>query len=241
MPDSRFQIILPTFNENENISELLPKLIKTFGSRVHILVIDDNSPDGTAITVNKLVSNHPNIHLLTRPNRLGVASAFIEGLQNTMRQNFEYAICMDSDFSHQVEDLVRLIEFALSEHKYKLIIGSRYIHGGSINGVPLYRIFLSRLGNKFARFCIGTQLKDVTGGFRIYRTASLQKLEMNNLSKKGYGFQLEILNFFYKNKFETQEIAIQFLPRKYGKSKLTFGIVLEVIRTCFKILYDRIK
>jgi dolichol-phosphate mannosyltransferase len=204
------------------------------------LFIDDNSPDGTSEFLLQSKRENPWIRIIIRPRKMGVASAFLLGFSAGIEQEYSWIISMDGDLSHQLEDLVKILNYVCLESNKSLVIGSRYVVGGKVSGVSIIRRTLSKLGNLYARKAIGTSIRDTTGGFRAYKSLYLRSIPFEELSLAGYGFQLQILNYLLRNGWEVVEYPITFLNRRSGRSKITFSIVLEVFAIATKILISRV-
>ena len=222
---AKFLLIIPTYNEIENISGLIQsihKLIKTQNLNLEILVVDDNSPDGTSQAVKNLDLEF--VEVLDRPAKNGLGEAYKDAFDLARMRDFDYVIEMDADFSHQVDDLLKLIQADLS---FDLVIGSRWIAGGKVINWPFYRILISRAGNFYAKTLLRLQVKDLTSGFRRISIAALSSLDLSKVQSSGYGFQVEVANLFTKSGMSVLEVPITFIERTRGKSKMTTSIALE--------------
>lgn len=226
-------IAIPTYNERDNIVNLIRE-IQGAVSSVDLLIIDDNSPDGTGQIADELAAQDGSIHVMHRAGKLGLGTAYIAGFQYAIEHGYEYVFEMDADFSHSPSYLPQFL--ALAENA-ELVIGSRYINGGgSLNWSPL-RKFISGGGNMFARAVLGIPVHDCTSGFRCYRTAALRRLNLNAVRAEGYAFQVEMAYNFWKSRFRIRELPIIFEDRRVGKSKMSRKIFAEaflwVMRTRF--------
>ena len=214
-------VILPTFNEVENIIQIL-EAIEELPVRISVLVVDDSSPDGTA----EMVTNHPsfdkNIFLLKRPMRSGLGSAYREGFQWALKNGYDVCLQMDSDFSHNPNDIPRLLK-AVSDGA-DIAIGSKYLNGISVINWPLHRLFLSILAGVYTRFLTGMSLSDPTSGFNAIHRNVLKKIVNHNINSDGYVFLIEIKYFAWKGGFSIKELPIIFTERRNGQSKLNFSI-----------------
>lgn len=226
---SRKIIIIPTYNEAKNIGTLIKKL-QVFD--VHILIVDDNSPDNTAGIVKNLIEENSNLHLIQRKNKLGLGSAYREGFRYCIDMGFESFIQMDADFSHRIEDLDSLIANAPN---YEVIIGSRYIKGGATKGWSANRMLLSKFANTYARCITGCKIKDLTSGFRIYSLKALKEMEFEKTTCNGYGFQIEMSSRAFNRDLRIKEVPIIFHERELGVSKINLKIILEAVFIVFKI------
>ena len=218
-------IVIPTYNEAENITKLVAALFSLNLPDLNILVVDDNSPDGTGQIAEEL-----GVQVLHRPGKMGLGSAYIQGFQVAIQNGAESVLQMDADFSHQPEKIPELIE-ALKT--CDVALGSRYVPGGSLDERwPFWRKFLSGFGNFYARTILGMKLKDVTGGFRLWRCETLSAMPLQDIRSNGYIFQVEMAYAANKLGFTFKEVPIHFADRRWGKSKMSFRIQIEAaIRT----------
>jgi len=229
-------VIIPTYNENQNISKII-NLIKNLDSDMdlEILIIDDSSPDGTSLSVQKLQEKNKDLHLIIREGKLGLASAYCEGFKWAIKHNFDYIIQMDADLSHNPKDILKF----LSEIKnYDLIIGSRYKTGINVVNWPLRRLILSYLANIYARFFTGVKVYDLTSGFKCIKIDMLKSIDIDNIKTEGYAFQIEINFLCWIQKAKIYEIPIIFHDRTVGQSKMSKKIIFEAI---IKVPFLRIK
>ena len=217
-------IVIPTYNESENIVQLINQLCST---DCHILVVDDSSPDNTG----KLVQSHKlfnkSLYLIERNENKGYAPSCIEGMKYGINNQYSNIIQMDADFSHSPEDLINMLSYS---QNYDLVIGSRYVDGGATSGWGLGRILLSKIANLFANNYLKFSVKDSTSGFRIYKTEVLQKIDFTKFKSEGYGFLVQILFTLCKNKISIKEVPIHFNDRKFGTSKMDLSIIIEAIK-----------
>lgn len=218
-------VIIPTYNERENIKILLARLFKWIPD-CEILVIDDNSPDGTSECVAELSSTFPKLHLLTRDKKLGLGSAYRLGFAWGLDRGFQSIIEMDADLSHRVRDLVKLL--AASDN-FDLVIGSRWVPGGQTTNWSRGRELLSRVANKYVRFALRIDVNDSTAGFRIYSSKILRALDLKSIKSEGYSFQIEMTRAVLKKSGKVREIPITFRERESGVSKMSRAIVIEAI------------
>jgi dolichol-phosphate mannosyltransferase len=226
-------IIIPTYNEVENIGYLIPK-IKYILPDSHILVVDDNSPDGTSEHVNKIELDF--IYILDRPKKRGLGSAYIEGFKWALERDYELIIQMDADLSHHPKYLEDLIE---ASNYADVVIGSRYIKNGDTEDCPLHRRFLSKLGNKAARLIAGIPVKDCTSRFKCFKRKVLESIDFEKISSNGYSFQVEMNYLILKKGFKIKEIPIIFTDRKYGESKLSSEILSEAASLLWKLRFKK--
>ena len=227
-------MLMPTFNEKEVLAKNVEQLFE-FQPQLNLVVIDDNSPDGTGRLADELAKADKRIHVIHRKEKAGLGKAYAEGFQYALENGFNRVIQMDADGSHQAKDLSKLLDSDAD-----LVIGSRWISGGEVLNWPLHRLLISRAGNAYARFAIGSKLKDVTAGFRNYSAALLAKLPVEEIEARGYGFQVEMTKKTLELGASVQEVPISFVERIDGSSKMTLGIVLEAFGLCSKWLIERL-
>jgi dolichol-phosphate mannosyltransferase len=221
-------IIIPTYNESENIELIINKILLLNDSN-DILVVDDNSPDGTSKIVSDLKKeNIDRIFLIVRDNKLGLGSAYKEGFNWALNKNYSYIFEMDADLSHDPEEIVNLKELLIKSDS-DVAIGSRYLDGVSVVNWPLSRIFLSYFANIYVRIITGMPIKDATSGFIGYTNESLSSLNIDNIKFNGYAFQIEMKFKLWKKNFKLREHQIIFVNRKSGKSKMDKNIIFEAI------------
>jgi dolichol-phosphate mannosyltransferase len=217
-------VIIPTYNEKENITEIIGAVLK-LGSVVEVLVIDDNSPDGTGRIVDSIAAANPRVHVLHRPGKLGLGSAYITGFKWALANtDTKYVFEMDADFSHDPQAIPQFIE-TIKTHD--LVIGSRYIRGISVVNWPLERLILSYAANKYTHLVTGLPIKDATGGFKCFRREVLEVLPLDLIKSDGYSFQIEVNFICWKKGFRMAEIPILFVDRRVGISKMSRKIVWE--------------
>ncbi len=230
----RSLIVIPTYNERENIASLVDDVLRVVPT-TDLLIIDDNSPDGTGQLVDAMSAANPRIHCLHRAGKLGLGTAYIAGFRYAIEHGYDLVFEMDADYSHDpryLPDFLRLAQDA------DLVIGSRYISGGGTPNWSALRKFISGGGNTFARFMLGIPTHDCTAGFRCYRTAALRTLDLSLIRASGYAFQVELAYIFWKRGFRVRETPIIFVDRRVGKSKMSRKIFIEgflwVLRTRFQ-------
>ena len=221
-------IIIPTYNESENIELIISKILLSNDSN-DILVVDDNSPDGTSNIVSDLKKeNIDRIFLIVRDTKLGLGSAYKEGFKWALNKNYSYIFEMDADLSHNPSEIVNLKEILIKRDS-DVAIGSRYLEGVSVVNWPLSRIFLSYFANIYVRIITGMPVKDATSGFIGYTNESLSSLNIDNIKFNGYAFQIEMKFKLWKKNFKLREHQIIFVNRKSGKSKMDKNIIFEAI------------
>ena len=218
-------IISPTYNEKKNISSLI-EIILSIDENYHILIIDDNSPDGTANIVKELQLKYKNLFLEERPGKAGLGTAYKYGFNWALRRNYENIIQMDADLSHdpkEIKEMVRLL------NNYDLVIGSRYIDGVSVVHWPIKRLILSYGANVYARIITGLPIKDSTGGFKAWKRKVLDSIDLNGVKSQGYSFQIEMNWRAWQKKFSIVEHPIIFSDRTIGESKMSKKIMFEAV------------
>ena len=224
-------IVVPTYNESENIRTLVPSILSANPS-VEILVVDDNSPDGTAQIVREMQKSNSQLHLLLREKKQGLGRAYVAGFNWGLERGFETLVEMDADFSHRPVDLAKL----LSEMKgYDFIVGSRWVSGGATENWGLMRKMISKGGSLYARGILGYPIQDWTGGFNAYRAHTLRAIGLERVQSEGYSFQIELKFRALKQGFKGLEVPILFADRKAGQSKMSSRIVLEALYRVWKI------
>lgn len=230
-------VIIPTYNEIENITDIIDKVLELPGA-FEVLVIDDNSPDGTAAAVNLLQKKWPErVHLIVREGKLGLGTAYITGFKYAISQNYDYIFEMDADFSHNPEDLVRLLKVC-AEQGYDMSIGSRYITGVNVVNWPMGRVLMSFFASKYVQFITGLPIKDATAGFKCYHRKVLEAIDLDNIKFIGYAFQIEMKFRAWKRGFKIIEVPIIFTDRTRGNSKMTKHIFKEAV---FGVIYMKAK
>ncbi|NTW69779.1 MAG: polyprenol monophosphomannose synthase [Chlorobiaceae bacterium] len=221
-------VIIPTYNEAENIGRLLNDLEKLYPSTVDMLVIDDNSPDGTRGIVQSLKAAMPALHIITRPGKLGLGTAYLTGFRYALEHNYQYVVEMDADYSH---DPAMVAELLAAVKGADLVIGSRYMNN-TINVVnwPLRRLILSKLASIYTRMVTGLPVADPTSGFKCFSSRVLRELDLDRINSQGYSFQIEMNFRVWKKGFVIREVPIVFVDRTVGKSKMTKQNIREAIR-----------
>ena len=230
----RSLIVIPTYNERENITGLIDDVLRIIPT-TDILVIDDNSPDGTGQVLDEIHARVPQVRVLHRPGKMGLGTAYVQGFQYAIENGYDLVFEMDADYSHDPRYLPSFFQMA---EQADLVIGSRYIQGGGTPNWSALRKFISGGGNIFARAVLGIPTRDCTGGYRCYRTAALRTLRLDLIHAQGYAFQVEMAYIFWKRGYRVREVPIIFVDRRVGKSKMSRKIFIEaftwVLRTRFK-------
>lgn len=219
-------VIIPTYNEKENIEKIISTVFQ-LEEDFHILVVDDNSPDGTAEIVKKMQTEHPHqLHISIRKIKDGLGKAYLHGFQWASQNNYDYIIEMDADFSHNPADLPKLLEACQSAD---MSIGSRYSKGVNVVNWPMGRVLLSYFASKYVRFILGIPINDTTAGFVCFSRKVLEEIGLERVKLKGYGFQVEMKYRAFKKGFKIVEVPIIFTNRELGQSKMHGGIIGEAI------------
>ena len=224
-------VIIPTYDEAENIPALLPQVLQS--PRLSVLVVDDGSPDGTAEIVAAAAAEDDRVHLLRRPEKQGLGTAYLAGFRYALDRGANYVFEMDADFSHDPRYLGDLHRAA--ETTYDLVIGSRYVAGGGTTDWGLARRLISRGGNLYARLILGLPLQDMTGGFRCYRSRALRGIDLGRVRSNGYSFQIEMAYRVHQAGFRIGEVPIIFPDRRVGASKMSKSIVREALVNVVKL------
>lgn len=233
---SKAVVVIPTYNEIENIERLIRNIF-SLQRAFDILVVDDNSPDGTAQTVKSLIDTFPKrLFLLERKGKMGLGTAYIAGFKWALEKNYEYIFEMDADFSHNPNDLIRLYN-ACARDGFDLSIGSRYVKGVNVVNWPMSRVLLSWMASKYVRFITGMNIYDTTAGFVCYKRAVLEKINLDKIQFVGYAFQIEMKFKAYLWKFKITEVPVVFTDRTRGESKMSGGIISEAIFGVIKMKY----
>ena len=229
-------VILPTYNEKDNIRKIISEILKE-GDNVEVLVIDDNSPDGTGDIVSDIIKNNSRVHLLTRPGKLGLGTAYVEGFKYALSHDYELIFEMDADFSHDPKEIPRFLEEIKDSD---VVVGSRYISGVNVVNWPMSRLLLSWLANLYTRIVAGMPLKDATSGFKCIKRKVLEDINLEHIQSDGYSFQIEIHYRVWRKGFKIKEIPIIFIDRRIGVSKMNTGIINEAALLVWKLRFMRI-
>lgn len=230
-------VIIPTYNEIENIEDMIRSVMELEGD-FELLIIDDQSPDGTADKVKALKKDYPErLHLLQRKGKLGLGTAYIEGFRYGLSSGYQYIFEMDADFSHNPLDLIRLYK-ACAEEGYDMAVGSRYITGVNVVNWPMGRVLMSFFASKYVQFITGMPIKDATAGFKCYHRRVLEAINLNKIRFIGYAFQIEMKFTAWKLGFKIVEVPIIFTDRTKGTSKMSTHIFREAV---FGVIYMKFK
>jgi dolichol-phosphate mannosyltransferase len=222
----RATVCLPTYNERENLEAMVGALLERLGPDDRVLVIDDGSPDGTGELADGLAAAEPRVGVLHRPRKEGLGPAYLAGFRRALADGAELVLEMDCDFSHDPDDVPRLIAAAADAD---LVLGSRYVRGGHVANWTLGRRFVSRAGSLYAQVLLLAPLRDLTGGFKCYRREVLERIDLDAVSARGYAFQIETTYRALRAGFRVVEVPITFTDRESGTSKMSRSIVLEAI------------
>ncbi|MFO7810390.1 MAG: polyprenol monophosphomannose synthase [Candidatus Delongbacteria bacterium] len=234
--DARYKrtvVIIPTYNERENVSKMIDR-VSDLPESPDILIVDDNSPDGTGTVVKNISEKKKNVHLISRKGKLGLGTAYIEGFKLALSKNYDYIIEMDCDFSHDPKDISILLK---EIENYDLVIGSRYIQGVNVVNWPLKRLLLSIGASFYTRIITGMPLRDATSGFKCFRRNVLESIDLSRIRSNGYSFQIEMHFNAWKKNFRIKEIPIIFTDRIDGKSKMGREIVREAVYMVWKLRF----
>ncbi|NPA80352.1 MAG: polyprenol monophosphomannose synthase [Thermotogae bacterium] len=229
-------VVVPTYNEAENIGKLIKEL-RSLPISPDVLVVDDNSPDGTWRIVERMAEKDPAVHLLRRPGKLGLGSAYVEGFKWALSRDYDAIVQMDADFSHNPQDVQRLVE-ALKD--CDVVIGSRYSNGVSVINWPIGRLLLSYFANKYARLLTGVKINDLTGGFKAFKREALEALDLDSIKSDGYAFQIEVNFYLWMKRFKMCELPIIFVERRAGQSKLNRSIIWEAFWLVWRLFFKRL-
>ncbi|HPO55085.1 MAG: polyprenol monophosphomannose synthase [Ignavibacteriales bacterium] len=225
-------IIIPTYNEINNIKNIVQLILDSYDNLVEILIVDDNSPDGTGTWVEEESKKHSRLHILKREKKLGLGTAYCAGFQFALENDFDYIMEMDADFSHDPKEIGN---FLIAIGPYDLVVGSRYLKGITVVNWPMQRLLLSWFANKYTRLITGLPISDATGGFKCFRRRVLEAIDLNNIHSNGYSFQIEMTFKAWKKGFKIGEIPIVFTEREKGSSKMSKKIVWEAVFMVWKL------
>lgn len=233
---SKAVVIIPTYNEVRNVPGLTERIAE-IQPEIHLLFVDDGSPDGTADVIREIQKTRPTIHLIEREGKQGLGTAYITGFKWALENGFSFMFEMDADFSHDPKEIPRFLE-AVAESD--LVIGSRYIKGVNVINWPLKRLLLSYFANRYTQVITGLPVKDTTGGYKCFRREVLENIDLDGIKTNGYGFQIEMNFRAWRKGFRIQEIPIIFVDRVHGESKLSTQIMWEAIFLVWKLRFGSI-
>jgi Predicted glycosyltransferases len=230
-------VIIPTYNEKENIEKIIRHVLSLDGD-YHVLIVDDGSPDGTATIVKNIQTESADrLYIMERQGKQGLGTAYIAGFKWSLQHQYEYIFEMDADFSHHPDDLNRLYN-ACAHEGYDIAVGSRYVKGGKVENWPLDRIFISYGASVYVRLITWMPVKDCTAGFMCYTRKVLESLDLDTIKFVGYAFQIEMKYRAWRKGFSIKEVPITFVDRKEGQSKMTKGIVKEAVMGVWKMRFS---
>lgn len=218
-------VVIPTYNEKENLPRIVPEVLAQ-DERIQILVVDDNSPDGTGQLANQMAAQNPRIHVLHRPGKQGLGKAYLAGFAWALARDYDRVIEMDADYSHNPKYLPPMLA---ASQEADLVLGSRYISGVNVINWPMSRLLLSYFANVYARVITGMKVRDLTGGFKCFRRTVLETIRLDAIHSNGYAFQIEMSFRAHRRNFSIKEIPIVFVDREHGQSKMSKAIVREAI------------
>lgn len=219
-------IIIPTYNERDSLAALLGRVRQRVSS-ADVLIVDDSSPDGTGELADQLASNDPAVNVIHRVRKDGLGRAYLAGFQHAMERGYNYIVEIDADGSHDPADLPAML--AVAWEGASLVLGSRWVPGGSVLNWPWARRMISRVGNSYARVVLGSRIRDLTSGFRVFRVETLRALDLNSVASQGYCFQIELAWLVERSGLVVAEHPIAFVERAVGRSKMHIGIVIEAL------------
>ncbi|MFC1493638.1 polyprenol monophosphomannose synthase [candidate division KSB1 bacterium] len=229
----RTLIIIPTYNEINNINRIIDAVLSE-GESMEVLIVDDNSPDGTGNAVKELMKDESRIHLLEREGKMGLGTAYICGFKYAIENKYDYVFEMDADFSHNP---VEIPNFLKNIKENDLVLGSRYIQGVNVVNWPLRRLILSYGANVYTRIITGLRVRDATGGYKCFRREVLEAIDLDKIHSNGYTFQIEMTYKAWKKGFKIKEIPIVFIDRVQGQSKMSRKIIIEAIFMVWKLRF----
>jgi dolichol-phosphate mannosyltransferase len=236
MEKKKSLVIIPTYNERKNIQILTHQILELYPN-MDILVVDDNSPDGTGDFIKEMGFKDKRIRLIQRPRKMGLGTAYVAGFKYMLENNYELAIQMDADFSHDPTEIKTFIELTKEND---LIIGSRYIQGVNVINWPMRRLLLSYFANMYTKVITGLPVNDCTGGFKCFKREVLASIDLDSVKSNGYSFQIEMNYRTWKNGFKIIETPIVFTDRTEGHSKMSKQIVYEAVFMVWKLRFSRI-
>jgi len=231
----KVMVVVPTYNERQNIERLAPLVLDQLPD-VELLVVDDGSPDGTGEYVDELAGSDPRVHVIHRSGKQGLGSAYVRGFTRALESDAERVIQMDADFSHNPEMIPALVE---ESKEHDVVVGSRYISGANVVNWPVSRLLLSYFANVYTRIITGLPLRDSTGGFKCFRRSVLEEIDLDTIGSDGYSFQIEVNFRCWRKGFSMHEIPIVFVDRHAGTSKMSRRIVWEAMWLVWYLRFER--
>jgi dolichol-phosphate mannosyltransferase len=226
-------VVTPTYNEAENVERIINAVLSQDAS-IEILIVDDNSPDGTAQIVEKIQANNNRVHLLKRAGKMGLGTAYVEGFKYAINNNYDFVMEIDADFSHDPNEIPNFLK---KIQEFDVVLGSRYINGVRILNWPIRRLILSYGASMYTRIITGMPIKDATGGYKCFRIAVLKSINLDNIHSNGYAFQIEMNFKAWKKGFKIFELPITFVDRTHGTSKMSKKIVYEAVLLVWKLKF----
>lgn len=229
-------VVIPTYNEIENIRNIINAILVNV-PETHILIVDDNSPDGTADEVRSIMASDERVNIMVRPGKMGLGTAYCQGFELALQNGYEVIFEMDADFSHDPKELPNFLKLI---EEYDLVIGSRYITGVNVVNWPLRRLMLSYFASIYTRVVTGMPIHDTTGGFKCFRASALKKIDLRKIKSNGYGFQIEMNFRIWKKGAKIKELPIIFIDRRSGTSKMNKSIIWEAVWLVWKLKFGSI-
>ena len=226
-------VVTPTYNEAENVERIMNAVLSQDPS-IEILIVDDNSPDGTAQIVEKIQASNNRVHLLKRAGKMGLGTAYVEGFKFAINNNYDLVMEIDADFSHDPNEIPNFLKRI---QEFDVVLGSRYINGVRILNWPIRRLILSYGASLYTRIITGMPIKDATGGYKCFRIAVLKSINLDNIHSNGYAFQIEMNYKAWKKGFKIFELPITFVDRTHGTSKMSKKIVYEAVLLVWKLKF----
>lgn len=236
MSNNEILIIIPTYNELENLPRLLPEVLSK-NDGIDVLIVDDNSPDGTASFIEKEMKTNSRLHLIKRESKQGLGTAYIAGFKYALQRDYQLIFEMDADFSHDPNEIPRFIDEIKDSD---LVLGSRYINGVNVINWPMRRLLLSWFANLYTRIITGMPVYDATGGYKCFKREVLKAIDLDKVTSNGYAFQIEMNFKAWKKGFKLKEIPIIFVDRIKGKSKMSKKIVREAVTMVWKLRFKSV-
>ena len=227
-------VIVPTYNERENLPRLVPAILGQ-GEKFHLLVVDDNSPDGTGAIADDLAAADPRVNVIHRDGKRGLGTAYVAGFKWALERGYDYVFEMDADLSHDADDLPRLLDGAM---RGDCAVGSRWVEGGGTENWSLLRTLISRGGSVYAKLILGVPVNDLTSGYKCFSAYVLRQLDLDSIHSNGYGFQVEVNYRCHRAGFQIVEVPIKFVDRRVGKSKMNAGIVVEAAGVVWRLKFS---
>jgi dolichol-phosphate mannosyltransferase len=233
-------VVIPTYNERENVEAMAEAVLRVLPPEGALLFLDDNSPDGTGAIIDGICAKEPRVHVMHRTKKEGLGRAYVAGFAEALRMGATHVVEVDCDFSHDPNDVRRMLDEMSAENPPDVVIGSRYVKGGKCVGWPFKRWFISRFGGLFIRMVLGVPVKDPTGGFKCFRRGALEMLgDFSIIRSFGYSFQMEMNFRMAKAGLKLKEIPITFAERRAGSSKISGSIATETLKMVFRLRFGK--